>query len=386
MKLQIYNSSQPSCKIIQDGTIFSNEGESSIDSGYSSIIINDLFCQIMSTPMPVKQARQIIKALPFALEEQLANEIDDNHFHYLGKEGFEASALIISHSEIHHIIQKYDPDTIQYLPLMLPQVEQGISVCILDDVVSIRCSKFNALSVTLDVLTIVLEKLKNKDCESVEYYDLDGTHDLIALEIENLGFQISKPDPETLLKSIEETSKKSPINLMSGAYTKKHAPVKTENSKLKAPLLLVACLLLIVFASNVIQLKQYQQMEVLVSNASKDFYRSLFPDERVISLRRQFKDKLDESGAEGSVSTGFISLLGQATNHIRGLKNIEWDAIRFTRQKNELELNIIVDNIAQLDQIKQKLTAAGLVVDIASATATNTGKRIKGVMKVSKNG
>jgi len=58
--------------------------------------------------------------------------------------------------------------------------------------------------------------------------------------------------------------------------------------------------------------------------------------------------------------------------------------VRFTRQKNELEINLIVDNIAQLDSVKQKMTDSGLLVDIASAT--NTGKRIKGVLKVSKNG
>ncbi|MGR6873901.1 hypothetical protein ACU6U9_16675 [Pseudomonas sp. HK3] len=45
---------------------------------------------------------------------------------------------------------------------------------------------------------------------------------------------------------------------------------------------------------------------------------------------------------------------------------------------------MIVDNIAQLDNIKQKLSGNGLIVDIASAT--NTGKRVKGVLKVSKNG
>jgi len=386
MKLQIYNSSQPSCKIIQDGTIFTGNSESTINDGYSTIIINDLSCQIMSTPMPVKQTRQIIKALPFALEEQLANEIDENHFHYLGKEGLNAFALVISHSEIDQIVQKFDPDTIQYLPLMLPQIEQGICVCILDDIVSIRSTKLNALSVTLDVLTIVLEKLKSTDSTLVEFYDLDGTHDLIALEIENLGFDVNRPAPESLINTIEEISRKAPINLMSGPYTKKQAPVKTEHSKFKTPLFLLASLLFIIFTSNVIQLKQYQQMEALVSSASKDFYRSLFPDERVISLRRQFKDKLEESGTGSRSSSGFVSLLGEATKQIRGLKNIEWDAIRFTRQKNELELNIIVDNIAQLDQIKQKLTTAGLIVDISSATATNTGKRIKGVMKVSKNG
>jgi general secretion pathway protein L len=379
MKLHLLNDRSQSLQQLEEGVITTADSNETV----SRLIINGTHCQVLATQMPVKQARQIIKALPFALEEQLANEIDNNHIHYIGREGVQAYALVIEHTTISKINGQYNPDSIQYFPLLLPQIEQGICVCILNGVASIRISKFEVLSVSPEILSHVLENLKTENHSIVEFYDLDEAHSLLPLEIENLGFEVQQPSADNLFKAIGNASANYQWNLLSGDYTKKKIVTSSKQSKLKAPIAIAAVLIATVFFAQLIQMKQYQQMTTLVSDASKSFYSALFPGERVRSIRRQFKDKLDEAGAGPVSSSGFVSLLASVTNDINP-KNVEWDAVRFTRSKNEIEINLIVENIAQLDTIKQKLSANGLVVDIASAT--NTGKRIKGVLKVSKNG
>jgi general secretion pathway protein L len=381
MKLHVFNAKAQHLRQIEDGVVSTIETDT--EQTVQSLIINDTFCQILAAQMPVKQARQIIKALPFALEEQLANEIDNNHIHYLGREGTEAYALVVENKAMDVITAQFQPDSVQYLPLLLPQIEQGICVCILDNVASVRASNFSALSVPSEILSNVLEKLKTDSCNIVEFYDFDNEHALLPLEIENLGFEVHQPQKEDLLQIITKSSAGYQWNLLSGGHTKKKEAVATKHSKIKAPLAIAATLIVTVFFIQLIQMKQYQQMTSLVSDASKSFYGTLFPNEKVRSIRRQFKDKLDEAGAGPVASKGFVSLLASVTKDINPA-SVEWDAVRFTRQKNELEINLIVDNIAQLDNIKQKLSGNGLIVDIASAT--NTGKRVKGVLKVSKNG
>lgn len=379
MKLHLLNDQSQSLQQ------FDGQGVVPADSAepISCLVINGTRCQVLGAQMPVKQARQIIKALPFALEEQLANEIDNNHIHYIGREGALAYALVIERDVISHISTQYNPDSVQYLPLLLPQIEQGVCVCILNDVANIRISKFEAMSVSPDILSHVLENLKTEAHGIVEFYDLDNAHSLLPLEIENLGFEVQQPDPSQLIKAIQGASVSYQWNLLSGEFAKKKVVTSTKQSKLKTPLMIAAALLATVFFAQLIQMKQYQQMSALVSDASKSFYEALFPGESVRSIRRQFKDKLDEAGGGPVSSAGFVSLLASVTTDINP-SNVEWDAVRFTRSKNELEINLIVENIAQLHTIKQKLSANGLVVDITSAT--NTGKRIKGVLKVSKNG
>lgn len=380
--LHLLNSQSHSLWKVDQGDIHAaelNEGEA-----LDALILNGPICQVLSAQMPVKQSRQIIKALPFALEEQLANEIDHNHIQFLGREGTQAHALVCDTHIMETLIQQFNPDKLLYLPLLLPQIEQGICVCILDGMASIRYSTYGAMNITAELLTLALEKLKIKEDMIVEFYDLDDQHNLLPLEIENLGYEVQQPERKELINHIEKASIGYQWNLLTGAYAKKKAPVKTKQSKLKSPLSIAAALIISVFFIQLIQMKQYQQMTDLVKDASKSFYVTLFPGENVRSIRRQFRDKLEESGSGPVTSAGFISILAAATKDISTNANIEWDAVRFTRQKNELEVNVIVDNIAQLDSIKQKMTSNGLLVDIASAT--NTGKRIKGVLKVSKNG
>ena len=380
--LHLLNSQSHSLWKVDQGDIHAaelNEGEA-----LDALILNGPICQVLSAQMPVKQSRQIIKALPFALEEQLANEIDHNHIQFLGREGTQAHALVCDTHIMETLIQQFNPDKLLYLPLLLPQIEQGICICILDGMASIRYSTYGAMNITAELLTLALEKLKIKEDMIVEFYDLDDQHNLLPLEIENLGYEVQQPERKELINHIEKASIGYQWNLLTGAYAKKKAPVKTKQSKLKSPLSIAAALIISVFFIQLIQMKQYQQMTELVKDASKSFYVTLFPGENVRSIRRQFRDKLEESGSGPVTSAGFISILAAATKDISTNSNIEWDAVRFTRQKNELEVNVIVDNIAQLDSIKQKMTSNGLLVDIASAT--NTGKRIKGVLKVSKNG
>ncbi|MFT5592697.1 MAG: general secretion pathway protein L [Oceanicoccus sp.] len=379
MKLHLFNAKSQGLQEIEQGGIHVPDSDNSVQT----LIINDTFCQVLAAQMPVKQARQIIKALPFALEEQLANEIDNNHIHYIGREGIEAYALVVEHRIMSALVDQFEPDAVQYFPLLLPQIEQGICVCILNNVASIRFSKFGVLSVPPDILSNTLEKLKTDSNDIVEFYDFDDSHTLLPLEIENLGYEVQQPEKKDLLLLIEKASASYSWNLLSGEYTKKKAKVATKHSKIKGPLAIAATLILTVFFIQLIEMKQYQQMTSLVSDASKSFYSALFPGETVRSIRRQFKDKLDEAGAGPTASAGFVSLLASVTKDIK-FDSVEWDAVRFTRQKNELEINLIVENIAQLDSIKQKLSGSGLIVDITSAT--NTGKRIKGVLKVSKNG
>ena len=350
----------------------------------SQIIINDASCQIMSVNMPVKQTRQIIKALPFALEEQIANDIDDNHIHFLGKIANEAFAMIVDRNVIESVIEQYNPDELLYLPLLLPVKSSAISICILDGVASVRCNQFNAMSIQADILALVLERIKTDTLTDIEIYDFDKNNELISIELENLGFQVNVKPVESLIEHIKANTNTSSFNLIAGPYQKKKTKTETKLGKFKVPAGLAAALLIVIFAANLKEMKQYDQMADLVKSASKNFYTQLFPDERVRSIKRQFSDKIEEADGGVVASNGFINLLGNTANEIKSLGIVEWDAIRFTRKKNELELNLIVNNIAQLDQIKTQLTKNGLQVDIASAT--ETGSKIKGVLKVKQNG
>lgn len=381
--IKIYNPVSQSLKDVNQNGELEDLNSSEI-AELNQLILNTNACQVLSAEMPVKQARQIVKALPFALEEQLANEIDDNHIHYLGKDAGLAYALLVEHTFIESVVSEYNPDTLCYLPLLLPYSDKQVTICLLDGIASVRHSEFGAASVSPEILPLLLERLKTDERSTIDLYDFDQSNELLVLEFENLGYDVNVSDNSSLLEHLDNQLLKQVNNLRSGIYQKKKAKAETKFTKLKAPLALAASVLLVVFIVQLKEMKQYEQMGNLVSTASKDFYKTLFPEERIRSIRRQFNEKLEDADGISTGGSGFIHILGSASKDISLSGNVEWDAVRYTGKKNELELNLIVSNIAQLDSIKKKLTENGLQVDIASAT--ETGSKIKGVLKVKQNG
>ena len=99
---------------------------------------------VINTPMPIKQARQIIKALPFALEEQLANDVENNHLHFIGRKDGKAYALTLSHDIMKSTVDRYAPSKLYFMPLLLPVIADTISVLVIEGYACVRINDLNA--------------------------------------------------------------------------------------------------------------------------------------------------------------------------------------------------------------------------------------------------
>ncbi|MEH6344753.1 MAG: type II secretion system protein GspL [Bermanella sp.] len=387
MKLLLIKSVTEAASVIsEDGVIhFQEQSEAQgILNPVAMLMGND--CNILSAPMPTKQARQIVKALPFAMEELLANDVESNHLHYIGRSNGQAHALTIQHSVIKNIIELHAPTKLFYLPMLLPIGPDNISVLIIEDNACVRINEYSAFSVPVDFLPLALEKHLSQDegKQNVIISYAGDKLELLELQLENLGLGIEQKEFSEVLQYIQSQTLMTANNLLSGQYQLKASGDKKSNSKIKAVITLAACLFALIISINLITASQQTNLAGLVKAASKEFYLKLFPGERVRGIKRQFAEKLDNNTATAQGSAGFTQILAITAGEIRQNKSAEIHAVRFTAKKGTLEISIITENVAQLDGIKKKLEQKNLSVEIASAN--NDGKRIKGLLKVSKNG
>ncbi len=387
MKLLLIKSVTEAASVMSgDGVIHLQEQSEAQDilNPIAMLIGND--CNILSAPMPTKQARQIVKALPFALEELLANDVESNHLHYIGRSDGQAHALTIQHSVIKNVIELHEPTKLLYLPMLLPIGPDNISVLIIEDNACVRINEFSAFSVPVDFLPLALEKHLGQDegKQNITISYAGDKADLLELQLENLGLNIEQKEFSEVLQHIQSQTLLAVNNILSGQYQLKASGDKESHSKLKAVITLAACLFALVISINLITTSQQSNLAGLVKAASKDFYLKLFPGERVRGIKRQFAEKLDNNTPAGQGSAGFTQILAITAGEIRQNRSAEIHAVRFTAKKGTLEISVITENIAQLDGIKKKLEQKDLSVEIASAN--NDGKRIKGLLKVSKNG
>jgi general secretion pathway protein L len=351
------------------------------------ILLAGTECQILHTPMPIKQVRQIIKALPFALEDKLANDLDQNHLVYLGREDGEAYAATISHEAIGFISQSSPCKQMFFLPLLLPIINNGISVLIIDGQACVRLGELFAFSVPTELLALTLEKYfaGNEETKELALCFSQTTDDLLIVQLESLGLEINIQNYMDIHNSIAAEVLVSKSNLLTDIYQVKDIKAQGANNKFKALAALAACLFVTIVTSNFINASQKDNLASLINGASKQYYQQLFPGEKVRrGLKRVFADKLEGASPDSQGATGFTQMLAKASSEIRKNKNAQLQSVRFTDKKGELEISLLTSNIAQLDNIKQMLEKSHLKVEIASAN--NDGKRIKGLLKVTNNG
>lgn len=342
----------------------------------------DGYCNIVNADMPIKQVRQIKKALPFALEEQLASEIEDNHLHFLGKNGSTTYAAVISHVLMERIkLDHTELTELYFLPLCLPMFNDGTTILLLKGQALIRFGEFEACSVPLPLLIPALEK---HEVKAISLIQDDADYGLVRSQMESHSYDI-KDIPLTTLS--DHLKNKQENNLLSGQYQVVVKQVAGKSNKLKLPLALAASIFCVSLGLNWLQSAQYGQMAQQVQQASKSFYKSLFPDERIRGIRRQFRDKLEEAGG-GNASAGavsFTNLLAATGQAIRKEKDLALESIRYNQKKSQAEFEILATSIEQLDKLKQNLEQSSFKVEIASANNVANSK-VKGVIKVSQNG
>ncbi len=388
MNLLLLNRIQEHTQLFQceDGALNLIEPDAPSDKN-DVLLLAGTQCQVLHTPMPIKQARQIIKALPFALEDKLANELDQNHLVYLGREDGEAYAATITHESMATISQSHPCKKMFFLPLLLPVINNGISVLIINGQACVRLGELFAYCVPTELLALTLEKqLTDKDnTPTLALCFSQATDDLLIVQLESLGLEINMQRYSDMHKHILAETLISNNNLLTDSYQVKEQKAHGASNKFKALAALAACLFVTIVTSNFIGASQKDNLASLIEGASKQYYQQLFPGEKVRrGLKRLFSDKLESASPDAHGATGFTQILAKASAEIRKNKDAQLQSVRFTDKKGVLEISLLTNNIAQLDSIKQMLEKNHLKVEIASAN--NDGKRIKGLLKVSNNG
>jgi general secretion pathway protein L len=335
--------------------------------------------------MPIKQAKQIAKALPFALEDKLATEVEENHIVYLGSKSGSAHALIIEHDEMERLVE-LGVNSATSFSSVLPNEKGRITLAIFQDRAYIKTDEFYSVCIPLKLLSFTLEQLRKDEVigDNINLIELTELDELQKAELTNLGFNVQEQSYGDAFEIIRNGFNKS-INLFTGIYKPKTIKTNKKPFKFKTPVALAASLLIATLMGLSLQTGQLESKAEAVKQASINYYKKLFPGERVRerAFKRQFRDSVgDSSSSLGGGS--FTTLLANSTSKIKNNAKLELDAVRFNKSKSTLELSLIANSVGDLEKLKTELMDKALSVEIASAN--QSGGKIKGLLKVKSNG
>lgn len=344
---------------------------------------------LLDVDLPTKQARQIAKALPFALEEQLATDVDRNHILYLGRDNGRACAAVVEHALMEKVSEAMPLECLVPVPMALPLKKDEWTLYLTEDRAYLRTGPYSGLTCPSPAVSLFVDRQLPEDPSTVNLTvyteDLDS-HQLVIAQLENHGINVSSSEIDQVWTLLEDTTPKHVANLLVDSY-KPVTPKKERKASFLAPITgLAAAAFVLGVSINVWQGKMNSHLASEVKSASIGFYKQLFPNERIRNMKRQFQSKL--KGSEGSVDTsGFtasLGLIGDALKSNKDFASIEFANIRFNEKKGGLDIDLTASSIAQLESYKKMLTNKGFAVEITSAT--NENSKIKGHIKVVQNG
>lgn len=106
--------------------------------------------------------------------------------------------------------------------------------------------------------------------------------------------------------------------------------------------------------------------------ASEALYQELFPeDTRIVNLQAQFAEHLKqrEAGGQGD----FFTLLNHAVNALSDTPQLRVQQLDFSQERGDLALQLQAADFASLEQLRQRLQQDGLQVQLGSASREAQG-------------
>ena len=335
--------------------------------------------------IPAKQSRYVRQALPYAIEENIAEDIESMHLvigERISKE--EYPVLLISKDRMQNW---YDLANGLGFPLfgifvdaqLIGNEATSINVVFDGDEVLIHEGNTSVLRIDHRNLIPYLELQANTS-------DEEKTLQVLIHEDQKDRFQVSIAQLEHIdhITPTVETYQASTFELLCASFFQgrgadnlcqgEFAPNTGSNDSVLRrwwPVAAVAGLWFVIqIGIDITQTILYQQQAEEYRNQSVALYKKIFPAEKTIANpKRQLEGKLANAAGAGS-STGFLPLLAEAGYQMSRLPNkaeMAFNNLQFSDQRGELAMEVRAPSLDDLDRYKQSLVQQGYEVGIGSA-------------------
>lgn len=333
---------------------------------------------LLEISLPVKTNSQLKKALPFAVEDLLANEVENYHLVWSKQPGDKIAVAAIEQEPLKAWLQRFRKANIKLegiFPetLFLPSRHDLCSILIDQQRAVVRYGLWRGGGIEPDHLALFLEKTmaENKLLTQVQVWSTEPCMDLswpktLAVTSESI--------PAGLPFLQANRSKKMPLNLLSGAYGAQHQ----SDGGWKAWLPAVTVVLLAVLMQYGIALTDYwngKAQLAALETENRQMFKDTFPHlKRIVNIKIQAEQELialrKKSGAGGD--SDYLRLMYQTGEILKQDEILQLQALDFVN--GVLNIQVTGTGIGQIENFKQRMEKEyGVKVNIQSAESNEKG-------------
>ncbi len=327
---------------------------------------------------PLKGGAKLSQVVPFALEDQLASDVDALHF-AVGKREVRPGTpvIVVSHDAMQAWIFALRAVGLQADALytdnsLLPVTTDGTTLLI--DAGRVAARPHDAPVTTLDVapLSDALQLLLPAEpATPLMIYVAETEYDAEQPALESIRERMSdvqiKLLPDGVLPLLAlQAARQGGINLLQGVYTPRTS-LSTSLKPWRYAAALVAGLFVAHVAVKSIELIRLGRQESALDRQIAQTHAQGMPGAAPVAAteaRRVFEQRLLQLQA-GSGSSGLMLSLSTLTDAVGKVPDLQLDAVSY-RNEN-VDLRIMAPNVDALEQIRQQAQARGVSAEIQSA-------------------
>jgi general secretion pathway protein L len=339
--------------------------------------------------VPMKAGTKLHQVVPFALEEQLADDIDDLHF-AIGKRAADSSrtpVAVVRRSLMDEWLtllksNGLEPEALYTESDLLPQ-NPGQAIALMEeDVVIVRPPSGSPVTLPVAALGEALEIAQQGTAEqaatggrglilytgAAEWHQHSAKIEALRERFDGIKIQLLSAGPLALFGQQLPTA--TPINLLQGTYAPTTARTVGWQSWKIAAILLVSLVGLHV-AGKAAELTALKRSEHTLDNSISDTFRIAMPGQpKPLDPRRQMEQRLaaaQNAGGPGGLLPALQALV-QARTVAPGTT---LKALSF--RQGTVDMKIAAKDATSLDHVSQSLKSNGWAAELTSGNTTGTG-------------
>lgn len=357
-----------------------------------------LFC---FADIPAKQARYIRQALPFAVEEQLAQDIDTVHLALGSQESNGYRVTAIDHQRMAWWRTCYGDwedlrlEAIYPDGALLPVSDYDWVICVTDEEALVANRKGEWLTMRAENLPVFAQTLAVPSEDEVvaeisvavyssESWFADHEEIMSSLAATPLLALRRQPLEGTVVELLAQAHYHhlcTPTNLCQAQYTA-NENTQSPLAPWKPAIAVAAVWFLLLTGGQFAQGFYHQQQANDIQQQAMAIYREAFPDDRRASpanVRRILEGQL-RAGGQQSGDAGFLALMKQAGHQysrLPGNQSVSFNSVNYSRSRGELVVDVRADTFEKLNALRSGISGQGLEASIGSVVNDDDGARAR---------
>lgn len=335
---------------------------------------------IRDVDLPIRQRSRLLQAVPYAMEEQLADDVDSFHFAVGQRTAHGAHRVVaINADRLEAFLEPlqaagHEPDAAHVDCQMLPTPNPETGTVLVEDAGVLVRTETVCATLDRDLITLLPTQLGD-DARPPQCYAVGQTDFSPGL----VGAADVTPVADTLAALVAWIDHARPVNLLQGAFRPRSESGDWWRPWLPAAILLIA-LAGFAVAYQTADLLRLQTQVTQLEDDNLATFQALFPaEQRIVDLRAQLSQQL-AALRSGGEDTGLLFLLDRTR---RAFGDAPRFAIRELQYRdNNLFLSLSGEDLQALETLRERFAAqSGVDLEVQSANAASDGVKVR--LKVS---